>query len=222
MNKILIHIEPGGDERDRLVAWAADLVEAITAPINEAGQSSTLEIGVVADVLNCLEIGVVMLGRAAPRTVEGGERNVSPVTLFPFRSAGGDESTTELTNALECLRELAERGAVEGFGGGSTEDDMLPDAEVALRRALARGAWEGVVALGESDGSSAAIREWSERSMRSRVVRPVPDEGIHERVDTLLRRLEPPGEDTYRRMRRLAVQNAVQFGAMLEQLGLEP
>jgi hypothetical protein len=219
MNRILLHVEPDFSERDRMVAWAADLVEAITARINDSDPSAALAVGVVADVLDSLEIGVVMLGRGAPRTLEGGERNASPVTLFPFRPTGGDdESTEELASAYECLRELADSGAIEGVDDSSGEDDTVPDVEVALHSALRSGDWEGVIVLGES---RATIREWSEQRISTRVVRPPPDEEIRERVDTLLRRVEPEGEDNYRQVRRLAVQDAVRFGTMLDQLDLE-
>ena len=224
MNRILLYVEPGPGERNRVVAWAADLVEATTAPINDSDPSPALAVGVVADVLNCLEIGVVMLGRGEPRTIEGGERNASPVTLYPFRPIGeDDESSEELANtAYECLRELSNGGAVEGIGAGSGEDDTLPDTEVALRDVLQSADWEGVVVLGEPARSRAAVGDWSRQHPQNRIIRPQSDEEIRDQVDTLLRRVEPAGEDNYTETRRLAVQNAVQLGELLDQLELEP
>lgn len=221
MKKILIYVQPEAEERDRVVAWAADLVEALTAPIIDAGASPAVEIGVVADVLNCLEIGLVTLGRGAARTVEGGERDASPVSLFPFRPPDADESATDLDTAYDCLRELADGGAVEGISHSAAEDSLLPDAHAALGRALARGGWETVVTLGDSEVSRLAIQFWSKRGFRPRIVQPEPDEEFRERVATLLQRLEPESEDTYKQVRRFAVYNAIQLATMLEQLGLE-
>ena len=219
--RILLHVEPGADDRDRFVAWAADLVEAITADMDDAPASPSIEVGVVADLLTCLEIGVVTLGRAAPRTVESGDRHTSPLRLFPFRpTPEGDESRAELASAYECLRELADDGAVEGVSHDGESDEMLPAAAGALLRALEGGEWESVVVLGESEPSRAAILKWSQQHLQTRVVRPMPDEEIHERVAVLLRRVEPDVEDRYTSVRRIAVENAVQFATILEQVGL--
>jgi hypothetical protein len=197
------------------VTWAADLAEAITAT-GDIGPAH--ELGVVADVLDCLEIGVVTLGRAAPRTVEG-ERPVAPIRLFPFASMNaGSDVRAETDAAYNCLLELAEGGAVEDLPHAEERDEVLPGVDVALHRALDNGEWDRLVVLGESEATGKTVLDWARRS-RAQVVRPARDEEVQDRVEVLLRRVQPEVEDIFRNHRRLAVENAVQLAAILEQLG---
>jgi hypothetical protein len=219
MKRVLIYVHPGAEERDLVVTWAADLVEALTAPAAETIASPEVEVGVVADTVNCLEIGLVTLGRGIARTVEGGERDPSPVMLFPFRPPNEDRST-DVDIAYECLRELADLGAVEGIRGGNQENDVLPDADTSLRHALASGDWETMVTLGDSNWYRATIADSSRGAFRTPIVAPIANAELRERIDVLVRQLQPEGDDDYGELRRSAVQNAVQFAGMLDQLGI--
>lgn len=215
MTRILLHVEPNDERRDEMVALAADLVEAVTAGERRMASST---IGVVADAVDCLEIALVMVGRATPRAVEGGERRPSPVRLFPFRGepTRGDERSE--TNArrddgARALRELAELGAIDAL---ERNDDggVFADAQSALSDAL-RGRWDVVVAAGESDGSRALIDGWRRSNADASIVRPPDERELARRRPVDVRREE---SDQLRRWHDVGVQRAVLFDAVFEQI----
>jgi len=119
--KILFVIAPDDSEREAATQLVADLVEALT--YRAAPQE--WQFLVLADLRDCLEIGLATLGRSASRTVEGGERVRSPLLLLPV---GGEDFDNGAENALRhpsndippdsmdnggTLEDLVQLGAVE-------------------------------------------------------------------------------------------------------------
>lgn len=220
MTSILLHVEPEEAERDQMVGWAADLVEFITGAVDETNGSSLATIGVVASLADCLEIGSVMLGRGAARTVEGGERNPSPLSLLPFLEpeAGEGSATNEI---WACLLELAEAGAVEGISEDRQEELRLLRADQALGLALERTRWDDVVVLGESNASADRLSSW-ERNNGGRVIRPTLDDELRGRFIGMLREIQQEADEALREIQHGAVQAALQLERLIIQLGRTP
>ena len=215
MTRILLHVEPNDERRDEMVALAADLVEAVTAGERRMASST---IGVVADAVDCLEIALVMLGRAAPRTVEGGERRPSPVRLFPFRgepTRGGErgEASARRDDGARALRELAELGAIDAL---ERNDDggVFADAQSALSDALLRR-WDVVVAAGESERSRVLIDGWRRANADASIVRPPDERELARRRPADMQREAP---DPLKPWRDIGVQRAVLFDAVFERI----
>ena len=214
MTRILLHVEPNDERRDEMVALAADLVEAVTAGERRMASST---IGVVADAVDCLEIALVMIGRAAPPAVEGGERRASPVRLFPFRGEPtlGDERSEQNVrrdDGARALRELAELGAIDAL---ERNDDggVFADAQSALHDALLRR-WDVVVAAGESERSRLLNDTWRRSNSDASIVRPPDDRELARRRPADVRR----DDDPLRQWRDSGVQRAVLFDAVFEQI----
>ena len=215
MTRILLHVEPNDERRHEMVALAADLVDAVTGGERRMASST---IGVVADAVDCLEIALVMVGRAVPRTAEGGERRPSPVRLFPFRvepTRGGErgEANARRDDGTRALRELAELGAIDALERGN-DGDVFADAQSALHDALLRR-WDVVVAAGESERSRLLIDTWRRSNADASIVRPPDDRELARRRPADVRREEA---DPPQQFRDIGVHRAVLFDAVFEQI----
>jgi hypothetical protein len=223
MNQILLYVDPDKeDDYFQIVAWAADLVEAATADIEGSATSRPLLIGVVAPVECCLRIGAVMLGRADARTVEQGLRSPSSVRLFPFAPGHWDENAPPNV-ALDCLRELANAGAVEGLdvedGSGDAYDrPRLMSLSKALEVAFDRNAWEAVLVLGGVAGTEELPLLGPAKGQGPEIIRPRRD--VRERVNSLLGFADTSGDELTDIRRRVAT-DAVRFVDMFERLQIE-
>jgi hypothetical protein len=209
MKRILLYVE-GAEGNQHSVQWAADLVEFVTFEGNPAG----IEIGVVADVEDCLEIGLPMLGRAFPRTVEGGERVRSAVRIYPFATLKEDQSSG--TAAREALSALIDSGAIEA--SPSHAEGKLPNHHQVLGSAF-NEKWDAVAAFGEDDALDDFI------ALRSKdegiaIVRPLADSEARSRAIDLRSADDGDKEDPFGLLRIGAAAQAVAFEDLLEKLHL--
>jgi|SRR5712671_1163940 len=218
VKNILICVELRNVERDSRVTWAAELIETITAPM-ESNNPPLASVGIVADLEGCIEIGLVLLGRSAPRVIESIERKTSSAIMFPFRLEPLTADDAD-DSAWECLRELYDTGAVEIFGSQETQTQLVHGAEVALKNAMSYREWDEVVGRGESETSRQLIADWSKKRQRSSIAWPTHEGKLTERIDTLLGLLQSTEKDPWNEDRRAAVQDAVHFEALLVQLDL--
>ena len=100
-------------EDAELLTVASDLVDIACAGADTWTMTSARRIDVIASADNALEIGCAVLGRTQPRTIEGGERALSPLNLFPY----GGITNAEANASREALIELYDVGAIEHPGG---------------------------------------------------------------------------------------------------------
>lgn len=220
----LFLLDPADADRNRMVGWGADLVEAFTAPI-EDGKDPVGIVGVIAEPGECLEVGLAVLGRVSPPTVEGGKRATSPVILFPYSHARINVAVREgegaiLATAWSSLIELAKAGAVEGVTDAVLRDNRLPTLEQAFGTAMANREWGDLVVLGDKDTSSKLAQGFEDSRKNNRVIRPIPDKELGDRVNVLLAALEKDQKDDLTEARRAGVLSAIQFKELLYQLGL--
>lgn len=222
MNSILLYVDPREEVRRQMIQTAADIVEALTFRSQRLDEPPQV-IGIIAEPSACLEIGLSMLGRGETRTVEGGERRASPVRLFPF-VAGLDREDGEI--------DLISRGETESGNYGTLDDLVMfgaveqdPDFPLAgrerqralevLERVSRARPWRRVVVF-------APRREFEE--VRTRVdpdaytVYVADFEADRERVDALLRQLEPVESEEPHAAQKDAVVSALRFESLLSRL----
>lgn len=215
MSSILLYVPTEGEDGLRRLQLAADFVEALTFRLEGGGNLSPRRIGIVAEPSVCLEIALSMLGRGEARTVEGGERQVSPLVLFPYRNEDGyesillgGESRDEVVSGT--LDDLVTLGAVEPERGERFGESGWRDRETALIRALEWEDFRYVVSFSSLDSVPAEIR-----NSGLRWIQAGPRGGEYEQVARLLDSLEPVGDELLGGERKAAVEAAVALGTLL-------
>ncbi len=224
MSSILLYIEPDKSERRQLVQMTADLVEALTFDA-KAAFSKEHTIGIVAEPSICLEIGISMLGRGEARTVEGGERRKSPVTIYPFI----DQSSRSKVEYSLLGRNDGETGKESGFlndlyeyGAIEREMDFTHmkwhdlSAHSILKRMLhsKNKRWDRILIFGSSKHDSDHGFPWKHFDCQ---VERITSYYHHEkRVYTLLEKLEHfSKDDAVHKAQFEAVTSALQFEDLL-------
>lgn len=227
MSSILLYIEPDNSERSQLVQMAADLVEALTFDA-EAAFSQEHTIGIVAEPSICLEIGLSMLGRGETRTVEGGERRKSPITIYPYVTDSKRKevefsllgrntlSDGEMNKESGFLNDLYEFGAIEREMDFTYMERHELNAHSILKRMLhlENMQWDGIFIFGSSTHDSGHEFPWKHFNCKvERITSYFHDE---ERIHTLLEKLEHfSKDDAVYKAQFEAVTNALQLEELL-------
>jgi len=180
----LLIVAPDLDERGSIVRIASDLLEFATASLEDYWVPGRAQIDVVASATDCLEMGLVMLGRGEARTVEQGDRSPSPVTMFALLA---QSSGAEAEEAFEAFLSLHDRGAIEL--GIDAERHESVDQALHRYREL-RGDPSRVIALGRR-AELATERE----QMQSEIVRRVPEVELEGELGEFVSLLEEPNDD---------------------------
>lgn len=130
---------------DDAAQLAADLVDAMS---DQDIGSMPGKTWVIADAYTCLTVGLAALGRAEGRTVEGGDRRRSSVTIVPIRAADDPASDALIRRFASDHGEERED---EAAGGGLEDLALLgaveDDERVPLAAAAERSAEQGLQAL---------------------------------------------------------------------------
>lgn len=226
MNAILLYLDSDKSERQEMVQLAADLVEALTFQHENLLQQHQ-SIGVVAEPSVCLEIGLSMLGRGEARTVEGGERQKSPLMMFPF-VADSEESKTELGlmggfndrhDEYGTLDDLAKFGAIEQDEESRGKEWHFQSANEVLARVLQKRTWGNIVIFGS--GKFDFENEKLFRHTDAHVTRVRRDDFNSERFHALFERLEPTKNESLYQVQREAVASALQFEELLKRFEIQ-
>ena len=158
---VLLFLGTSENGRARSVRLLGNLVEAITFPEDSMGQATRHRLGVVACEADCLEIGLVMVGRDEARTIEEGERPLSVVTIFPYRGREQSTGPNEGDQEREALQELIGTGAVEP--GAEAQTKNVPDsASEALQEAAKHDQWSIVFNVGTTRSEQTVIKRFTE------------------------------------------------------------
>jgi len=159
---VLIVVDPADERRASAVRLVSDLLEALT---DDSWASTPGRYVVLADPNDCLDIGLSTLGKGDPRTVEGGERQASPLTLIPVR-ARDEDGLSLLARGDDdesggSLHDLVAAGAIEEDSEWAIGSQLrsLVDAAVALSN---RKAFSSIFVLAATSETLRALREHKE------------------------------------------------------------
>jgi hypothetical protein len=213
VRSILIFLKPKEAERDRHVAFAANLVDFSIGSVDGLDERLAT-IGLVAEPEDCAEVATVMLGRAEARTLEGGDRETTPLRLFPFRPDRAVDSAIERSRS--AVDYLVNVGAAEVDGREKTTQ-LIPSPVDALKRALESHHWSDAVIF---DSSPKEIEQLI-RAQDIRVAETKRSASFDSRIQMLgqsLRRNSLP--DEFEEMQREVIAEVLDFELLLEQLRL--
>nr|UXE45867.1 hypothetical protein Hi04_10k_c5380_00019 [uncultured bacterium] len=198
---VLMVIDPADERRASAVRLGSDLLEALTGYRRSPRAARYV---VLADPNDCLDIGLATLGSGDAHTVEGGERQPSPLTVIPVQAR--DEDALSLMYRSDdddsggSLHDLVSAGAVEEDAQWAlrTETRNLVETAIAL---LDRMTFASIVVLAATPETARSLREHAKR-------RDVVWEGLHEGF--LLGRIKE-GETDGDRARRDIIERTPEF-----------
>lgn len=233
MSSILFYIDPEISARRQMVRMAADLVEVLTFDA-KAECSHEYAIGIVAEPSICLEVGLSMLGRGEARTIEGGERRKSPVTIYPFVSKSNRSDAEfsllgrntsfngEVSRESGFLDDLYALGAFEREPDFAHMDWQELNAHFILKKLLHSGniRWNRVLIFGDSMHESDLESPWKRFDVEVEHVTSFYHDEM--RVHSMLKLLEYfSQDDVVHKAQVEAVISALQFEELLSRFAVK-